>query len=148
VVTINYTDLCGDLFHCEHVAALKLVKELGGTLYVGVHNDETIIRYKRHPVMTMEERIIVIEACKYVDRVIPNAPLQITEEFLNKYNIDMVHIQERPESEIELMYRVPRSKNMLMIQPLRPRVVSTGRIIQRVIDLHSQGLLDRRPLHE
>lgn len=147
-MTINYVDLCGDLFHCEHVAALKMVKELGGTLYVGVHNDESIISYKRHPVMNMNERIIVIEACKYVDRVIPDAPLYITEEFLIKYNIDMVFTEERPEKEIETMYRIPRRMNKLTIVPHRPHVVSTGRIIQRVVDLHAQGLLDRRTIHE
>ena len=40
--------------------------------------------------MNMNERIKVVEACRYVDQVIPDAPLVITEEYLKKHNIDLV----------------------------------------------------------
>ena len=48
----------------------------------------------------MEERIGVIESCKYVDKVIPNAPLVITKEYLDENNIDLV-VHAHNEDEIE-----------------------------------------------
>ena len=32
--------------------------------------------------MNMNERILVVESCKYVDKVIPDAPLIITEDYI------------------------------------------------------------------
>ncbi len=48
----------------------------------------------------MEERIGIIESCKYVDKVIPNAPLVITKEYLEDNNIDLViHAHNEDEEE-------------------------------------------------
>ena len=77
-----YLDMCADLFHWGHVNMLKYAKSMGDRLVVGIHSDETIRSYKRAPVMKMNERIKVVEACRYVDQVIPEAPLVITEEQL------------------------------------------------------------------
>ena len=48
----------------------------------------------------MEERIGIIESCKYVDKVIPNAPLVVTKDYLDKNNIDLV-VHAHNEDEIE-----------------------------------------------
>ena len=37
---------------------------------------------KRRPILTLAERVAVIESCRYVDEVIEDAPLQVTEELL------------------------------------------------------------------
>lgn len=62
-----YVDMVGDLFHPGHVALLK-----------------------RQPVMTLAERVAVVEACRYVDAVIPNAPEHVTTEFLDDHDIAVV----------------------------------------------------------
>lgn len=67
---IIYTTLVGDLFHYGHVNMLKLCKEIGTYLIVGVIDDKDVESYKRTPIMSLEERTKVIEACKYVDQVI------------------------------------------------------------------------------
>lgn len=85
-----YVDMVGDLFHINHINLLKKAKEYGNNLIVGIHSDKDVESYKRVPILTMEERIGVIESCKYVDKVIPNAPLVITKEYLEKNNIDLV----------------------------------------------------------
>jgi len=89
-MVIIYVDMVADLFHLGHVEILRKSKDLGDILIVGVHNDSDVETYKRTPILTMEERIKIVESCKYVDRVIPNAPLQITEDYLREYNIDFV----------------------------------------------------------
>ena len=83
---VVYIDMVGDLFHYGHVFALKQCKEMGDYLIVGVHNDEDVKSYKREPVMNMDQRMKVIQGCKYVDEVIGNAPLTITNDFLESRN--------------------------------------------------------------
>ena len=77
-----YVDMVGDLFHINHINLIKEAKKFGKYLIVGVHSDSDVESYKCTPILTMEERIGVIESCKYVDKVIPNAPLVITKEYL------------------------------------------------------------------
>jgi len=38
----------------------------------------------------MEERLAAVESHRFVNKVIPYAPLGITENWLQKYNIDLV----------------------------------------------------------
>ena len=62
----KYVAITGDLFHCGHVAFLKNAKTFGGDLIVGVHSDADVSKYKGQPIMSLTERVCVIEACKYV----------------------------------------------------------------------------------
>ena len=95
-----YVDMVGDLFHINHINLFKKARKFGKNLIVGVHSDSDVESYKCKPILNMEERICVIESCKYVDKVIPNAPLVITNEYLEKYNIDMVvHAHNNDEVE-------------------------------------------------
>jgi len=77
---IVYVDMCADLFHYGHVEFLRRAKNYGDKLFVGIHNDATIQSYKRQPILSMDARIRVVEACRYVNKVIPDAPLFITKE--------------------------------------------------------------------
>ena len=95
-----YVDMVGDLFHINHINLIKEAKKFGKYLIVGVHSDSDVESYKCTPILTMEERIGVIESCKYVDKVIPNAPLVITKEYLDENNIDLVvHAHNKDEIE-------------------------------------------------
>jgi cytidyltransferase-like protein len=85
-----YVDMVGDLFHPGHVALLRAAKELGDHLVVGVLSDETAAAYKRLPIMNLTERMAVIEACRYVDEVIPDAPVRVTSGFLDEHAIALV----------------------------------------------------------
>ncbi|KAL6843182.1 hypothetical protein ACP4OV_026895 [Aristida adscensionis] len=89
-----YMDGCFDLMHYGHANALRQAKVLGDQLVVGVVSDEEIVANKGPPVLSMEERLTLVSGLKWVDEVIPNAPYEITEEFMNtlfnKYNIDYI----------------------------------------------------------
>ena len=80
-----YVDVVGDLVHYGHVNLFIQAKKWGQSLIVGVHNDSTVASYKRRPIMSMEERIKVIEQFSVVDFVIPNAPIRVTKEYI-QYN--------------------------------------------------------------
>lgn len=100
-----YVDMAGDLFHPGHVALLKAARAFGERLIVGVLSDEVVTRYKRKPVMSLAERVTVIEACRYVDAVIPDAPYQVTAEFLDEHDIAVVvHGDDLPPDTVEEVY--------------------------------------------
>jgi glycerol-3-phosphate cytidylyltransferase len=69
---VGYTTGVFDLFHVGHLNILKKAKSLCDELIVGVCTDELCSNIKnKTPVIPFEERVKIIEAIKYVDRVIP-----------------------------------------------------------------------------
>lgn len=137
-----YADMCADLFHSGHVSFLKRCHEIARaddtTLLIGIHSDEEIESYKRSPVLTMSDRVAVVRSCKYVDEVIENASVKITDAFLNKHNITKV-IHAHSESEHEKyanMYTVPMSRNMFHRLDYSPHI-STTQIIEKIVNSRS-----------
>lgn len=69
---IGYTTGVFDMFHIGHLNILKRAKEQCDYLIVGVSTDELCKSYKKkEPIIPYEERKAIIEAIKYVDKVIP-----------------------------------------------------------------------------
>ncbi len=127
-----YVDMCGDLFHAGHVNMLRRARALGDELVVGVMNDADMAAYKRPPVMTMEERIAVIAACRYVDQVVPDAPTCPTAAFLDGLGVTLVcHGDDYTEAQVEAYYGAIGTTRRLVLLPYTPGV-STSEIIARV----------------
>lgn len=127
-----YADMCGDLFHAGHVNLLRQARALGDELVVGVMNDADMAAYKRPPVMTMAERIAVIAACRYVDRVVPDAPTRPSPEFLDRLGIDIVcHGDDYTEQQIDAYYGAIRATHRLVLLPYTGSI-STSEIIARI----------------
>lgn len=67
-----YTGGTFDLFHSGHVEFLRRCAEFG-SVTVSVNTDEFIEEYKgKPPVISLFDRIAVLEACRYVDKVVVN----------------------------------------------------------------------------
>jgi glycerol-3-phosphate cytidylyltransferase-like family protein len=99
---------------------------------VGVHNDATVESYKRTPILSMSERIKVIESCKYIDKVIPDAPLNITQSYVDYHKIDIIYIPtNRTTEEIQLMVPGPYAAGMVKKIPYTD-TISTSIIIERI----------------
>jgi glycerol-3-phosphate cytidylyltransferase len=63
---------CFDLFHAGHILMLTEAKENCDRLVVALQSDPTIDRpEKNKPVQNLFERFIQVNACKYVDQIIP-----------------------------------------------------------------------------
>lgn len=75
-MSVVYTGGTFDLFHSGHVNLLKRCKDIAGpdgTCVVSLNTDNFIEFYKgKPPVCNDAERLAVVAACKYVDKVIFN----------------------------------------------------------------------------
>ena len=73
---IGYTTGVYDMFHIGHLNILKRAKEQFDFLIVGVSVDSLVEEYKgKSPVITYAERAAIVEAIRYVDRVVPQTDL-------------------------------------------------------------------------
>lgn len=69
---IGYTTGVFDLFHVGHLNLLKNAKDMCDFLIVGVSTDDVVESYKhKKPIIPYEERVRIVEAIRYVDKVVP-----------------------------------------------------------------------------
>ena len=79
-----------DLLHAGHIRMLAEAKEQCDYLMVGLQTDPTIDRpSKNKPTQTVVERYIQLNACQYVDEIIPYTTEQDVEDILKLYQIDV-----------------------------------------------------------
>jgi len=69
---IGYTTGVFDMFHIGHLNILKHAKEQCEFLIVGVTSDQLCqIRKNKLPVINEHDRMAIVEAIRYVDKVVP-----------------------------------------------------------------------------
>lgn len=69
---IGYTTGVYDMFHIGHLNLLERAKAQCDYLIVGVSTDELVQHDKnKTPIIPFEERMKIVAAIKYVDRVVP-----------------------------------------------------------------------------
>ena len=81
--------------HPGVIERMKLAKQQGDYLYVGVWDDEMIRYYRgsKYPLQSLQERILMALAIEFVDDVVIGAPYIITEDLIRSLNIHkVVHV--------------------------------------------------------
>jgi len=73
---VVFTNGCFDVFHSGHVHLLRTCKtltDLTGSVVVGLNSDRSVRRLKGkgRPLVGLEDRRMVLRACRYVDMIIP-----------------------------------------------------------------------------
>ncbi|GLT41682.1 hypothetical protein SLA2020_157260 [Shorea laevis] len=138
---IVYIDGAFDLFHAGHVEILRVARELGDFLLVGLHNDQTISAKRAHrPIMNLHERSLSVLACRYVDEVIIGAPHEVSRDMITTFNISLVvhgTISESDDFQKEEgnPYAVPISMGIFKVLE-SPLDITTTTIIRRIVANH------------
>ncbi|KAG6497464.1 hypothetical protein ZIOFF_041301 [Zingiber officinale] len=139
---IIYIDGAFDLFHAGHVEILRLARELGDFLLVGIHTDQTIsaTRGLHRPIMNLHERSLSVLACRYVDEVIIGAPWEVSKDMITTFDISLVvhgTIAENMDflKEDSNPYSVPMAMGIYK-QLQSPLDITTSTIIKRIVSNH------------
>ncbi|XP_022761337.1 ethanolamine-phosphate cytidylyltransferase isoform X1 [Durio zibethinus] len=139
---IVYIDGAFDLFHAGHVEILRVARELGDFLLVGIHNDQTVSakRGVHRPIMNLHERSLSVLACRYVDEVIIGAPWEVSKDMITTFDISLVVHGTVAESndfqkEEDNPYAVPISLGIFKVLE-SPLDITTTTIIRRIVANH------------
>jgi len=89
---VVYIDGDFDLFHVGHITVLQECRKLGDFVYVGVYEDAVVqsLKGQYFPMMNLQERLLTVLQCKYVDEVVMGSPYVLTDDMLNTLNISVV----------------------------------------------------------
>jgi len=89
---VVYLDGSFDLLHPGHIEQLRKARELGDYLIVGIHDDQCVNQYlgEHYPINSLNERVLNVLACKYVDDVIIGAPFKVTNKLIRDINAGIV----------------------------------------------------------
>lgn len=89
---IGYTTGVFDMFHIGHLNILKRAKEQCEYLIVGVSTDELCIsRKNKKPIICEAERMEIVEAIRYVDKVVSQIDMDKLSA-VKKYHVDVVFV--------------------------------------------------------
>jgi glycerol-3-phosphate cytidylyltransferase-like family protein len=119
--------------------AFRLARSLGTHLVVGVNSDESITQCKGPPLMNNEQRLVMVQSCKFVDDVVPNCPYIMNSDYLRwvvqAYNIDyVVHGDDPCFVDGVDVYASAKAAGKFLTIP-RTTGVSTTDIIGRMLTL-------------
>ena len=88
---VVYIDGTFDIFNIGHATTLQKAKELGSYLIVGLYSDQVVQQLKgAPPVSTLFERMLCVLSCKYVDSVLMDVPITVTEDMLSSLHVNVV----------------------------------------------------------
>lgn len=89
---IGYTTGVFDMFHIGHLNILRRAKEQCDYLIVGVSTDKLCSERKNKlPIINENDRMAIIKAIRYVDRVLPQEDMDKT-RIVKEYNVNAVFV--------------------------------------------------------
>lgn len=129
-----------DLFHYEHLEGLRVAKEQGDLLFVGVSRDERVRQRKgpTRPITPEVSRMAIVEAIKYVDYafLMPLAeprlptPTVRTLEALRP-DVFAVHYEGFDWREEDVVYLREQGTEIFVDE--RPRQLRTTTILEKIL---------------
>jgi ethanolamine-phosphate cytidylyltransferase len=144
-----YVDGCFDVMHFGHFNFLRQAKQLGEELYAGVHSDQEILDNKGPVVFTLEERLVLVDACKWVTKSLPYSPYTVTVEHLDKWNCDVcVHGDDLPLNADGVSCHEPVMKAGRFQTVPRTKAISTTNLLGRMLRVPKSELPEGVDLSE
>jgi glycerol-3-phosphate cytidylyltransferase len=90
IMKIGITASSFDLLHAGHIKMLEEAKKQCDWLIVALQVDPTLDRpEKNKPVQTVVERYIQLEACVYVDQIVPYVTESDLEDIFQSFDLDV-----------------------------------------------------------
>ncbi|KAK1760592.1 hypothetical protein QBC47DRAFT_367614 [Echria macrotheca] len=122
-----WVDGCFDFFHHGHAGAVVQARQLGDELYVGVHSDEAILENKGPTVMTLRERLLATDACRWVTKSIPYAPYVTQLDWISHFGCKyVVHGDDiTSDGSGEDCYRFVKAANRFKVVKRTPSISTT-----------------------
>jgi ethanolamine-phosphate cytidylyltransferase len=141
-----------DMMHFGHMNAFRLGRSLGTHLVVGINSDESITECKAPPLMSHQDRMVMVQSCKFVDQVVPETPYVMNKEYvdwvLEAYKIDyIVHGDDPCIVDGKDVYETAKQAGKFRTIP-RTEGVSTTDIVGRMLQLTKQQEEEENQLAE
>lgn len=136
---IVYVDGSFDLFHIGHMRVLEKAREHGDYVIVGVYEDNVVNEQKgkNYPIMNLNERVLGVLSCRYVDEVVMGVPLDVTKELIESLGIDVVvsgtFSDGVAEEAVASAYAVPKELGIYR-EVESGTTLSTDSLIDRVVE--------------
>jgi glycerol-3-phosphate cytidylyltransferase len=92
-----------DLFHIGHLELLKRLSKLGDELIVAVSTDKFNEKKGKKTIIPYKQRAKIIEAIKYVDKVIPEKSWEQKIKDIKKYDVDVFAIGNDWEGKFDFL---------------------------------------------
>ena len=129
-----------DLLHPGHVLYLTEARSLGDELYVIVARD-SMIKHKPKPIISEEQRLIMVNALKIVDKAVLGSETDMFEP-LREIKPDIVAIgydqtYDTGELEVNLKEHGFDAKVVRVDKSRTCELCSSGRVIKKVIERYS-----------
>ena len=110
-----------DVLHYGHINLLKRAREYGDYLIVGLSSDEFNNKKNKKALYSFEQRKIILEACKYVDLIIPENTWEQKIDDIKRYNIDTFIMGDDWEGKFDFL----KNYCEVVYLPRTPNVSST-----------------------
>jgi glycerol-3-phosphate cytidylyltransferase len=111
-----------DVLHYGHINLLKRARELGDYLIVGLSSDNFNKIKNKKSFYTYEQRKMILEACRYVDLVIPEDSWNQKETDVQKYKADIFVMGDDWLGKFDFL----KEKCQVVYLPRTPGVCSTN----------------------
>lgn len=142
-----YADGVYDLFHFGHALQLRQAKLSFPNVHlvVGVCSDALCAEQKSGPAMTHAERCEAVSHCRWVDEVAPDAPWQIDQAWIDRYEIDYVAHDElvyAAKGVVDVYDFVKKQGKFLPTR--RTPSISTSDLLERIVRGYRDGFFDSK----
>ena len=128
-----------DILHAAHIKAFKFAKAQGDYLIIALNTDRLISRYKsKKCIVPWAQRKIMIEACRYVDKVVPAtefSPLKLLKQ--HKVDVYVLSREWKHTKDVEFAYM--KSIGGEVRFAARSRTISSSTIKERLLKEYMNG---------
>jgi len=130
---IGITCSAFDLFHAGHVKMLEEAKQYCDYLIVALQTDPTIDRpEKNKPIQSVVERYIQLDACKWVDQIVPYQTEKDLEDIFLTFDIHVRIIGSEYQSKQFTAKEICESRNIEIVYNKRDHRFSSTELRNRI----------------